>query len=870
VNNLDSQAFDGVSAFSSAGSLLVAAWAERTHDLDETRRLTLQALEQAELTPRFQSMAQRNLGFVNMRRANYVLAGEHLDRGRELAQMAGDTQLEADCLAYRAMVHSGLGHYVAAIETQTAALDLRQCNADATGEGQSLGNLGVIYGYLGDFAASLEYHVRALERRTQSGDEAGRALTLNNIGVAYFELGEFESALDYHVQALRISREINERQVEVYAQVNLGADLHALNRHKEARIANATALDLAERLGDRESQIEALSHEGRALIGLRNLASAFEVHGRALAGAREIGSPALEYRCLADIGRAYLNVDDLDSAVEYLKQALVLAERIGLKRGVFWTHERLSLAFERIGDPVAALLHHRAFYAVEREVQGERAAAKARTVALQFETSRVRQEAHFERQRNEALADVNAALRSANDEKSALMEKLSHQATHDMLTGLPNRALLLDRFEHALVNAARYGRSLAVMFIDLDGFKLVNDTLGHHRGDELLIEVAKRFQATMRDCDTVARMGGDEFTVVVSEFQGHADASRVALRLIEALKAPIRLDDHEVTITASVGVSLFPEDGNQTETLARYADLALYRAKEEGRNTVRFYAPEMNEIVQERSLIESALHGALERDEFALHFQPLVGADGRTLMVEALLRWTHGVLGAVGPDRFIPSAEDSGAIVAIGNWVLRTALRQLAQWRAQGFEVQRVAVNVSPVQLSREDYVDSVTSALLESGLTGSSLELEITERIIVRDLQRVSLRLEALRLLGVTVAVDDFGVGYSSLSYLARLPVDVLKIDRTIVAAVGSRGAGERLVAAILAMGLALGLEVVAEGVETDVQFAALTNLGCQRFQGYLWTKPLPLTAVTAWLTQMPNPSGQLYSPRRTASNSD
>lgn len=857
MNSSNLQAFDRRSASVSAESLLIAAWAARTHDLEETRRLTLQALEHTELAPRLQGMAQRNLGFVAMRHANYGLAGEELDRGAVLARTAAEPLLEADCLASRAMVYSSLGRYVEAIETQQAALELRQCNTDEVGEGQSLGSLGVIYGYLGDFAASLEYHVRALERRVKSGDEAGRALTLNNIGVAYFELGELELALDYHLQALRVSKDVGERQVEVYAQVNLGADLHALNRHEEARQATATALDLARRLGDRESQIEALNQEGRALLDSGRATSAFEVHGRALTEAQAIGSPALEYRCLADLGRAYLNVNELDSAVVHLKQALVLAEQIGLKRGVYWTHERLSLALERSGDPVAALRHHRAFYAVEREVQGERAAARAKTLAIQFETARVRQEAHFERQRNEALADVNAALRAANDEKSALMDKLSHQATHDILTDLPNRALLQNRFEHALITAARYGRNLAVMFIDLDGFKLVNDTLGHHRGDQLLIEVAKRFRASLRDSDTVARMGGDEFAVIVSEFHGHPDVTRVALRLIESLTTPIRLDDHEVTITASVGVSLFPEDGDQAEALARYADLALYRAKEEGRNTMRFYTPEMNRIVQERGALESALRGALERDEFALHFQPLVGVDGRTLMVEALLRWTHGVLGAVAPDRFIPVLEDSGAIVSIGHWVLRSALSQVVQWRAQGLNVQRVAVNVSPIQLSREDYVDSVISALLEFGLTGSSLELEITERIIVRDLQRVSLRLEALRLLGVTVAVDDFGAGYSSLSYLARLPVDVLKIDRAIVAAVGSQEAGERLVAAILALGFALGLDVVAEGVETAAQFAALTNLGCRRFQGYLWTKPLPPAAVAVWFTQIPNPSG-------------
>ena len=856
MDNFDVQAFDGMSAANSAESLLIAAWAARTHDLEQTQHLTLEALGRTDLTEYARSQAERNLGFVALRHANYALAGEKLTSGALLARTAAAPLLEAECLSYRAMVYSSLGQYAEAIETQLIALGLRQVNNDEVGEGQSLGNLGVVYGYIGDFAVSLEYHMRALELRTRSGDEAGRALTLNNIGVAYFELGDGESALDYHVQALRLAKAINHRQIEVFAQVNLGADLHALKRYEESQTVNATALNLAKRLGDRESQIEALNHEGRALAGLGQLESAFEMHQQALAAAREIGSPALEYRCLADIGRTYLDMDELDPAVTHLKEALVIAERVGLKRDVFWTHERLSLALERAGNPVAALNHHRAFYAVEREVQGERAAARVKTLALRFETVRVQQETHFERQRNEALAEVNAALRSANDEKSLLMEKLEHQATHDILTGLPNRALFQNRFEHALVTAARYGRNLAVMFVDLDGFKLVNDTLGHHRGDTLLVEVAKRFQAVVRDSDTVARMGGDEFTVIVSEFHGHADASRVALRLIEALKTPFCLDDHEVTVTASVGVSLFPEDGDQAEALARYADLALYRAKEEGRNTVRFYAPEMNAIVQERGAIKSSLRGALERDEFELHFQPLVRTDGRTVMVEALLRWTHGVLGAVGPDRFIPVAEDSGAIVEIGDWVLRTALKQLSQWRAQGFEVERVAVNVSPVQLAREDYVHSVTSALLEFGLTGSSLELEITEHIIVRDLQRVSARLEALRLLGVTVAVDDFGSGYSSLSYLARLPVDVLKIDRTIVAAIGVQNAGERLVAAILALGLSLGLKVVAEGVETQAHFKALTDLGCQCFQGYLWTKPLPSVAVTAWFTTKPHPS--------------
>lgn len=366
-------------------------------------------------------------------------------------------------------------------------------------------------------------------------------------------------------------------------------DYHALGRHDEARRTKASALELAQRLGDLESQIEALSHERHGLFALGERHAALEIHARALHLARTIGNPALEYRCLADIGRAQLGMDALEEAIRSLRAALALAERIGLKRNVFWTHERLSFALERAGDTVAALHHYRAFHAVEREVQGERATARARTLALQFETDRAQREAQFERQRSEAFAEVNAALNSANEEKSLSIEQLRFQASHDALTGLPNRSHFEQCLENALVRAAQSDHSVGVMFIDLDGFKRVNDTLGHHRGDHMLIEVAQRFRATVGDSGMVARMGGDEFTVILGGLGGEGEALQVAQHLIEALEPSIQIEEREIALTASIGLSFFSHDGVDAATLTRCADLALYRAKDIGKNAVRRY-----------------------------------------------------------------------------------------------------------------------------------------------------------------------------------------------------------------------------------------------------------------------------------------
>jgi diguanylate cyclase len=833
-------------------ALIDLAWACRTTDLGRTLELSEAAhrLARSGAYRRGEAMSLRNLGFCALRHADYEAAGKHLADGLLIAHGIEDRYVEAECLAYSAMVKSSNGDYLGAIKTQLEALSLRQELGDVLGQGQSLGSIGVIYVHLGLFEAALEYHVLALEKREQVGDENGRALTLNNIGVAYQELKDHTSALEYHQRSLECARSIGDRQVELYARINLGADHHALGHLDEAIREHRAALGLARELGNPEEEIEAGSNAGLTLSSLGRFDQALEHHREALALAREIRNPSLENQCLHELGCTQLASGQIETALQTLQAALEIALRLDLKRSVYTAHGALSEAFERSEDLRRALEHQRAFYAVEREVQGERADARAKTLAIRFETDRVRQEAEFERLRNADLARANAALVDADRQKSELLSQLAHQAQHDGLTGLPNRALFQDRLERAVAGAARNGHELAVMFIDLDGFKLVNDTLGHHAGDLLLVEVAHRLEQCLRQSDTVARMGGDEFTVILADLRDPEDAALVARKLIRSLKQSVRVAGHEMNVTASVGVSLFPRDGQDATSLACHADVALYRAKQDGKNDVRFFSHDMNAAALERVQLEAQLHGALERDELTLHYQPQCdAATGRVRSFEALLRWTHPELGSVPPDRFIPVAEDSGLIIPIGAWVLEEAARQVAAWREDGFDGVRVAINVSPVQFAREDFVWLIEQTLERYGLEGRHLEIELTERLIVRDLDRASKRLAALRALGVTVSIDDFGAGHSSLSYLTRLPVDVLKVDRSFVGALGSGSDAGRVVQAIVGLAHAFGLSVVAEGIETDVQLQAVTALGCERTQGYLLGRPAPALEAVRWL---------------------
>ncbi|UQN10098.1 EAL domain-containing protein [Deinococcus sp. QL22] len=446
------------------------------------------------------------------------------------------------------------------------------------------------------------------------------------------------------------------------------------------------------------------------------------------------------------------------------------------------------------------------------------------------------------------LVQLFISYAAAAVEQRELTDQLAHQATHDSLTGLPNRALFEDRLEQAIHGAGRHGGSVVLLVIDLDGFKRVNDSLGHHAGDELLRQVARRILGRLQAGDTLSRMGGDEFTVVMPAFRDPSDAVRIGTELLKTLEGAFWVDERELFVTCSAGLAVYPEDGHDAATLQRHADVAMYRAKTAGKDTLRCFAPEMNETAQERLELEGGLRRALALGELELHYQPQVTLSGRPVAVEALVRWRHPILGLVLPEKFIPTAEESGLIVAIGGWVLTEACRQAAVWRDAGWPI-RVAVNVSALQFARPDFFDTVEQAIKDAGLDPSLLEVELTESLVMRDPKDSARQMERLRALGVRVAVDDFGTGYSSLSYLHWLPIDVLKIDRSFVAGLGAPRNTQALVQAIVALARALGLTVVAEGVETTAQLAFLSELGCDLAQGYLFTKPMPAKEASAFL---------------------
>lgn len=428
-------------------------------------------------------------------------------------------------------------------------------------------------------------------------------------------------------------------------------------------------------------------------------------------------------------------------------------------------------------------------------------------------------------------------------------QKIWRQANFDALTGLPNRTLFTDRLAQALQAAHHEGWQVALMFIDLDRFKWVNDTLGHNAGDHLLQEVAHRLKSCVNEMATVARLGGDEFTVVLPDIGSPHEAEQAAEYILRRLAEPILLDGHETFVSGSIGITFYPRDADSIEDLMRNADSAMYRAKQAGRNTYRYFTQEMNEAAVRRLRLEHDLRRALDRGEFELYYQPIVnGSDAALLGAEALLRWHHPELGMVSPDEFIPLAEEIGVIALLGKWVLLQAIRQCAAWREQGRELV-VAVNVSSEQCKVDGCWDSVQQALQQWGLPPGALKLEITERLMMEHTDEVVAMLNRLRAAGVHLAVDDFGTGYSSLSYLKRFPIDMLKIDREFIEGLPGNPDNVALVEAIIAMAHSLDLRVVAEGVETIEQEAFLRRLGCDMMQGFYYARPMPADAFSEYM---------------------
>lgn len=421
-------------------------------------------------------------------------------------------------------------------------------------------------------------------------------------------------------------------------------------------------------------------------------------------------------------------------------------------------------------------------------------------------------------------------------------EQLNHLANFDVLTGLANRTLFNDRLEQALYRAVRTGEQMAVLFIDLDNFKMINDTHGHRTGDQLLLEAAARLTIGTRVDDTLARLGGDEFIVFLHNVKTSENAVMVAQKHIERLFQPYMIDGKRLFVSASVGVSLFPEHGATAETLIKNADSAMYLAKEKGQNSVELFTDALHQKLSEKLGLSNDLHRALEQGEFELYYQPRINlARNSWASVEALIRWNHPELGMVPPGKFISVAEQTGMILPIGEWVIREACRQLHQWHRQGFNLPRISFNVSPLQLQRQDLIGIVKDAVTSNNLCTQAIELELVESALVDNLGRSIGILKDLQEIGIKISIDDFGTGYSSLSYLRTLPVDILKIDRSFLVNVHQSEADGQILAAIIAMSRSLGLEVVAEGVECAEQEQILKDHNCQEAQGYYFARPMP-----------------------------
>jgi diguanylate cyclase (GGDEF)-like protein len=465
-----------------------------------------------------------------------------------------------------------------------------------------------------------------------------------------------------------------------------------------------------------------------------------------------------------------------------------------------------------------------------------------------------------------ALANVTAE----NERVRRSQARIEFLATHDSLTGLPNRILARDRFGHAIALARRHQTMAALVFLDLDNFKSINDSLGHPRGDELLRRVGERLTTGLRDSDTVCRQGGDEFLILLGDVRDSGDVAEIGAKLLGQLTAPLLLDGLEVSTSGSMGIAMYPDDGADFDELLKKADIAMYVAKDAGRNALRFFANEMSSSVLEDVHLVSAMRTALARGEFMLHYQPQFDlASGGVVGAEALLRWRHPELGLVPPSRFIAIAEQSGLITQIGAWVLNEACRQMQLWRSMGLADLTISVNVSPLQFQRDVIETDIVNALDVSGLPASALELELTESLLIQDSAMISALLRRLRGRGVSFSIDDFGIGYSNLGYLKRFEVSRLKIDQSFVRRLTDDRHDEAIVGAIIQMSTSLGLVTIAEGVESESTLARLIELGCDQGQGLHWAPAMPSGEFFEFVRDGRSMSWMPSEPERVATGS-
>lgn len=756
------------------------------------------------------------------------------------AQGAGDGALLAGALLWRGIVELWLGEHRAARASLEAARDLAHAGGDAVTEARCVNNLAILAFRQGDYAGAMQLQLTNLTLTQQAGDLAGQLRARLNISMLHVELEEHQQALAAQQEVLREARRQKLVHVACAAGESVAASLLALGRCEAALRAGRRALPDIRRA--RASQSAANLHRTLA-AALTSLGRPGEALAECTAGAPAAlltQDPVARCGLLIEEGRARALMGQPEAALSALNEAVALSTGGERRREQSEALFQRAALHEQLGDWQRALADFRAHTELERVLRAERIEIRTRTLAAQAEAERFRHQAERERERGEALARANRELRLAQT-------RLAHLAEHDALTGLPGRTLLERRLGAALAG----GRPLAVLFVDLDRFKSINDTLGHQQGDALLCETARRLSEALAPGQLLARLGGDEF-IVLAEGLDEEAAEALAGRVHTALVAPFVSGRRRLHVTASVGLALAPRDGQEVAELLRRADTAMYRVKQSGRNGVLSFSPAMAAELESRVQLEQDLHGALARGELHLHYQPQwqLGQGQPGLRgVEALLRWQHPRLGRISPSRFIPLAEESGLIVGIGNWVLRQATGQAAQWHRAGLDSLNVAVNVSPIQFARPDFVAEVEAALQESGLPPQALELEVTESAVMRDTAETTRHLERLHQLGVRVAIDDFGTGHASLGLLRRLKVNTLKVDRSFVQDLTNRQDARPLIEAILALARGLGLSVVAEGAETEAQLAALRELGCAEVQGYLLAHPLSAEDLTPLL---------------------
>lgn len=441
--------------------------------------------------------------------------------------------------------------------------------------------------------------------------------------------------------------------------------------------------------------------------------------------------------------------------------------------------------------------------------------------------------------------DISAKIK-AQDELLEQKDILAHQAHHDGLTGLPNRVLFHDRLEHAIEQAERHNMRLALFFIDLDQFKQINDSLGHQVGDRVLIAVAERLKAKIRKEDTLSRLGGDEFTIIMEDLGHVEDASILAEKIQKVIAQPIHIEGHTLYTSCSIGISLYPQDDTDMNNLIKYADAAMYKAKEEGRNNFQFYASEMTEFALERMIMKTSLRQAIDNEEFLIYYQPQIDAtSGKLTGMEALIRWQHPVRGLILPAKFIPLAEENGLIIEIDRWVMITAMKQITQWYHDGLDPGVLALNLSMTQLRSDDFIEILQESMKIAEFKPEWLEFEVTEGQMMKKPDETIMKLEQISRMGIEIAIDDFGTGYSSLAYLKRLPVNKLKIDQSFIDGIPDNKDDIAIAKAIIALAESLGLELIAEGVENYAQKEFLLKCGCEHIQGFYYSVPMPADEI-------------------------